>query len=531
MTEEDSELLRRYAENHSEAAFAELVQRRIGLVYAVALRTTRNAHRAEDVTQTVFADLARKAASLADRPVLAGWLYRSAHFAALGVVRAEQNRAAREREAQIMHETLGSDEPDQDWGKIRPLLDQIMSELEERDRDAIMLRYFDNRPFAEIGARLQLTENSARMHVERSLDKLHALLGRRGIRSTTAALAAGLAQQALATAPAGLATTVTGSALASAKMAAPAVSVLQFMSTSKIATTTVGLVLVLGFGMAGYEVYAEREADAAALAALRDNEALRAKLAAQRRQTEAAYLAAADLRKSIDEARAAAAAQQQRTAQAAAAKRAAQAAQIAETEAFMARHPEVRRAAIEHWRAQTAGAYGPLFKSLGLTPAQIAQFIDLASQGITGITDGPNGEPMFYSLGGDGAEARKQLRAMLGEDGYRRYREFTDSGVRAWQSTNELAAALFDTPTPLTPKQGENIFRILTEGRVATPTSPLREYDWAAIMPKAERILSEPQLATLGIFRTADEYNQAAGQVRRSRTATSAPTKPAVLGK
>ena len=120
MTEEDSELLRRYAENRSEAAFAELVQRRIGLVYAVALRTTRNAHRAEDVTQTVFADLARKAASLADRPVLAGWLYRSAHFAALGVVRAEQNRAAREREAQIMHETLGSDEPDQDWGRTRP---------------------------------------------------------------------------------------------------------------------------------------------------------------------------------------------------------------------------------------------------------------------------------------------------------------------------------------------------------------------------------------------------------------------------
>jgi DNA-directed RNA polymerase specialized sigma24 family protein len=123
---EDTELLRRYVETRSEAAFAELVQRRIGLVYSVALRATRNVHRAEDVTQTVFADLARKAESLADRPVLAGWLYRSARFAALSAVRAEQNRAAREQEAQIMQEIRG-DGSAPEWEKVRPVLDQIMS--------------------------------------------------------------------------------------------------------------------------------------------------------------------------------------------------------------------------------------------------------------------------------------------------------------------------------------------------------------------------------------------------------------------
>ena len=261
---EDAELLRRYVEARSEEAFAELVHRRIGLVYSVALRTTRDSHRAEDVTQAVFADLARKAPALVDRPVLAGWLYRSAHFAALGVVRAEQNRAAREQEAHLMQATHASDDPDPEWEKLRPVLDQVMSELPERDRDAIVLRYFDGRPFADIGTHLQLTENSARMRVDRALDKLHALLARRGIRSTTAALGAVLAHQAAVAAPAGLAASVVGSALASAKVsAAPAVSIFQFMSTSKLTTAAASLLLALSFGTAGYEISASREAGAA----------------------------------------------------------------------------------------------------------------------------------------------------------------------------------------------------------------------------------------------------------------------------
>jgi RNA polymerase sigma factor (sigma-70 family) len=511
---EDTELLRRYVETRSEAAFAELVQRRIGLVYAVALRTTRNAHRAEDVTQTVFADLARKAASLTDRPVLAGWLYRSAHFAALGVIRAEQNRAAREQEAHTMHETLGRDEPDPEWEKIRPVLDDVMSELNERDRDAIMLRFFDGRPFADVGAQLRLSENSARMRVERALDKLHALLARRGIRSTTAALGAVLAHQATAAiAPAGLAATVTGSALASAPAAVtPAVSLLQFMSTSKLSTAAAGMVLVLGFGTAGYELHASRAAEASLLAADRENHALLANLADLRRQAAATDLAAASLRQLIDAARAAKTAEQLRAAQAAAAVRAAQA---AETEAFMARHPEVRQAALDHWRAQTAGRYGLFFKSLGLTPAQIARFNDLSVQGVSDSTKGPNGELVRYSVAGDATEARKQMRELLGEEGYRRYREFADSGMPAWQSTAELAGALFDTATPLSPEQGEEIFHVLAEGKVATAWSSFRQYDWSAIMPQARRILSEPQLATLEIYRAADEYSQAATQVAR----------------
>src|SRR5687767_6570195 len=148
---EDSELLRRYVEFRSEEAFAELVRRRIGLVYSVALRRTRDAHLADDVTQTVFSALARKAAALSNRSILAGWLHRSAHLAAAAAMRGERNRAMREKEADIMNRLNTEDARDADWQRLRPVLDEALSEIDECDRDAVLLRFFDGRPFAEIG--------------------------------------------------------------------------------------------------------------------------------------------------------------------------------------------------------------------------------------------------------------------------------------------------------------------------------------------------------------------------------------------
>jgi RNA polymerase sigma factor (sigma-70 family) len=255
---EDSELLRRYADTGSEAAFAELVRRRIGLVYSVALRQTRgDTHRAEDATQAVFTDLARKAASLAQRPVLAGWLYRSAQFAAAGLIRAEQRRHAREQVAHTMEEILALETPAPDWDRLRPLLDQALNEMDERDRDAILLRFFDGRPFAEIGARLRLTESAARMRVERALDKLNAALARRGITSTAAALGVALGHQVGAAMPAGLAATVTGTALAGTAASAGG-WLAAFMGMTKIQIGIASAVAVAG--VTGYVSQAETNA-------------------------------------------------------------------------------------------------------------------------------------------------------------------------------------------------------------------------------------------------------------------------------
>lgn len=243
---DDAALLRRYAEERSEAAFAELVRRYVNQVYFAALRqVSGDAHRAEDVTQAVFTLLARKAASLAGRPTLAGWLYTTTRFVANETRRAERRRQVREQEAHAMQELAAESAPAADWDRLRPVIDDVMNELNQHDREAVLLRFFHGRPFAEIGAALRVTEDAARMRVDRALDKLRTLLARRGITSTSAALAVALANQAGMAAPAGLAASVTGAALAGTAASAGG-WLTTFMSISKLQVGIAGALAVAG---------------------------------------------------------------------------------------------------------------------------------------------------------------------------------------------------------------------------------------------------------------------------------------------
>src|SRR5688572_15904569 len=209
----DCELLRRYTEDRSEEAFSELVRRHLDLVYSASLRQVNgDAHLAQDVAQTVFSDLARKAASLLTRKDLAGWLYTSAHFAAAKTVRTENRRRDREQEAQIMHELLQLPASEPDWERLRPILDQAMHELKEEDRETILLRYFQNQRLAEIGSRLGINENAARMRVERALEKLRDRLSHRGITASAAALSLVISGNAVQAAPVGLVVAISGAA-------------------------------------------------------------------------------------------------------------------------------------------------------------------------------------------------------------------------------------------------------------------------------------------------------------------------------
>src|SRR5213595_1088127 len=121
---EDAELLRRYSEDRSEEAFAELVRRHVNLVHSAALRQVNgDAHLAADVAQLVFTDLARKAGALAGHRVLAGWLFTSTRFAASKLVRGERRRHSREQEAQLMQELTRDSAAPLDWDRVRPILD------------------------------------------------------------------------------------------------------------------------------------------------------------------------------------------------------------------------------------------------------------------------------------------------------------------------------------------------------------------------------------------------------------------------
>jgi RNA polymerase sigma factor (sigma-70 family) len=242
---EDSQLLGRYLEDRSQKAFAELVGRHVDMVYFAALRRVGgDRHLAEEVTQSVFADFARKAPSLKTRAVLTGWLYTSTRFAAAQAVRTERRRRTHEQEAHTMNELHASPEPG--WDQLRPIIDEVMDELNEPDREAVLLRFFENLTLAEIGTKFSLSPNAARMRIDRALDKLRRLLARRGIPSTSVALAEIFASQSGAAAPSGLVARIVGTVLS------PAVPVTAVMLRMWKIMTGVA-VAAIGTGLVVYE--------------------------------------------------------------------------------------------------------------------------------------------------------------------------------------------------------------------------------------------------------------------------------------
>ena len=210
---DDAQLLQEYAEG-SETAFRELVAKYINLVYSAALRHLEDGHQAEDVVQTVFTHLAQKAQALPKEVVLGGWLYRHTCFVAAQAVRTERRRQARERLSLEMNAANDYAEPD--WEQLSPFLDEAMQHLGMRDRDALVLRYFEGRDLRRVGASLGVTEEAARKRVARALDKLRSFFARRGVTLSAATLATLLAGHAVIAAPAGLAAAASGVALAAA---------------------------------------------------------------------------------------------------------------------------------------------------------------------------------------------------------------------------------------------------------------------------------------------------------------------------
>jgi uncharacterized protein (TIGR03435 family) len=255
MTElDDHELLAEYARTGSEAAFAVLVARYVNLVHSAAWRFTGNPHHAEEITQAVFIILARKAGGLRRGTMLSGWLYQTARLTAANFVKGEIRRQRREQEA-YMQSILTEPEPAA-WKQIAPLLDEAMGWLGETDRNAIVLRFFENKTARQVAAALKLNEAAAHKRVDRALEKLHRYFARRGVSSTTAIIAGAISANSVQAAPLALAKAV--SAVAAAKGATASTSTLtlikgalKIMAWTKAKTAIVsGVVVLLAAGTA-----------------------------------------------------------------------------------------------------------------------------------------------------------------------------------------------------------------------------------------------------------------------------------------
>jgi RNA polymerase sigma factor (sigma-70 family) len=250
---EDRQWLAEFAQTGSEAAFRQIVGRHLQLVHSAALRMVNgDAALAQDITQLVFTNLARQARSLPPDVVLAGWLHRDTRFTALAWLRKERRRVQREQQAAAMNalETAG---PEADWSQLRPVLDEVLDELDDPDRHALLLRFFQQQTFAEVGTALGLTDEAARKRVDRALDGLRGALARRGVTSTAAGLAILLGAHAVLTAPGALAATVASVSLAGAATAGGlGAQLIQLMTATRlkliaavVVATAVGTPLVM----------------------------------------------------------------------------------------------------------------------------------------------------------------------------------------------------------------------------------------------------------------------------------------------
>ncbi|EEF59232.1 RNA polymerase sigma factor [Pedosphaera parvula] len=210
----DSALLREYLHQHSEDAFRALVQQHTNLVFGTALRRTGNATAAEEITQNVFLILARKAIWLQSHTSLAAWLHHTTLFEARQWWRGESRRQRREQTAIALETTMKT--PAADSHALSDALDEALLALPERDRQALLLRFFEGRNHREVGLALGIGEDAARKRVDKALDQLSGILRKRGlVVGATAAFAASLTAASQA-APAGLSATAAQFALAKA---------------------------------------------------------------------------------------------------------------------------------------------------------------------------------------------------------------------------------------------------------------------------------------------------------------------------
>ncbi len=453
------QLLQEYAAGRSEQAFTTLVSRHINLVYSAALRSINNPSQAEEITQSVFLTLAQKARGMNRNTILSGWLYQTARLTASNFIRGENRRLEREHRAHL-ESTMNDPEPEA-WPRVGPMLDEAMAQLPDKDRNAIVLRFFEGKPLRAVGDALGSSEDAAKMRVNRALDKLRDFFHSRGITMSATALATAIAENSIQAAPAGLAAAVAAGAL----KGSAAASLLTLIKGALSMTTSAKIGITLGVCVATTVIGLQYQQISSQTHVVKDLQTQVAQLAPQvasnqemAAQVEQLKAQNAAYAKTIDTMKHDVAKARSHASEAIAAKTTAAAKQTdAKSNGMqdMFKDPAVLAALKDSQLVMFKKQYSGFVKAMNMTPDQADQFYNvLLDQGSKGIEMLQGGKMDPTAM----ATSQDDLKNLLGEDGMTKFNDYTQNV--AAQTMLDLYKGNF-VDNPLTPTQEKQLMETM----------------------------------------------------------------------
>jgi RNA polymerase sigma factor (sigma-70 family) len=426
--------------------------------------------------------LARKARSLRPGTVLSGWLYQTARLTAANALRRQIRRQHREQEA-YMQSTLNEPEPDP-WGQIAPMLEQAMAGLNEADRNAIILRYFENKQLKDVGAALGTSDDAAKMRVNRALEKLRGFFLKRGVTLSGAALGAAITAHSVEAAPIGLSAAVIAACQGSALTASTvtlAKGTLKFMAWTKL-NVAVGVAAAAVVAVQWSQISSQKK----------DNAVLQTQFEQASRQNEAQQEEIAKLQKESDTMAQGVRNMVRESSQAAARRGPAPAPAPAGDPAAGARgkgmgsmienmmkDPDMMKVMQEAQVTAVKQMYAPLAKQLNLTPEQRDAFYGLLVENATNVQalgfqmlSGTNNAEAVKDMAASQKAVNDQIQSLLGGSGYAQYQDFQASlGDR--NTLQQLQTSGDYADNPLSDEQQQRLLQLMkTERETVHAPSP-----------------------------------------------------------
>jgi cell division protein FtsL len=399
--------------------------------------------------------------------VLSGWLYQTARLTAANFIRTEMRRQFREHQA-LIQSTMNAPESEA-WTRVGPLLDEAMSHLNEKDRNAIVLRFFEGKPLKEVGDALGATEDAAKMRVNRALDKLRDFFRHRGITLPAAALAEAISGNSIQAAPAGLAASVAAGVVQGSALTVSTLSfvkgAIHIMTSTKI-SVAIGVGAAAIIGLQWQQISTQKhtviQLEAQVAQQAQANQAQQAEIEKLQERNGIYAKRMSGMEHDVAKARA-------RSSAALAAKPPATAGSKGNPLAEMFKDPAMLEAMRPQQLMTAKLMYAPLVKQLNLSPEQADKFHNIiVDSGIKSMKAMQSGNV----TPDDQKSMQADLQSLLGDAGFAQYTDYVKNDM-AGQST--LMAIKNDfADNPLSDTQQQQLLQAMKTARQSvTANNPL----------------------------------------------------------